>query len=233
MSVANQGLFSGALVLCLSCAGCSLLWDPFLEERQQDSHDQSGTSDSEDLGSSLSTDCMDVPGNLVQNPSFEVLATGPNPNGRANNTGDPSSTIPGPWSGCCVQTSGGGTTWTVSPDHARCGQRSLEAMSKAADTNTLSQRLADQPDGGGKPFVLSGFVFVQGTGGGGRIVIEVVELMTQMRIAATETLSGPTTDRVALRQRGVVPRSGQMQLRISSSGNVVAHVDDLALRNPE
>lgn len=234
MSVATRCVSSCAL-LGLICAGCSLLWDPFLEERPQDSpqasHDQSAPPGSQDLGSAPAPSCTDVPDNRVQNPSFEVPAIGTDPDGKANNTGDPRSTIPGPFNGCCVQ-SLGGTQWAVTAERVRCGQRSLQVLSQDADGNVLSQRLADQPDAAGKPFLLAGFVLVQQTDGGGRILIEVLDAATQTRVASTETLSGPTMDWVSLRQRGVIPKGGQMQLRISSSGSIHAYVDDLSLRIP-
>lgn len=234
MSVATRGVLSCAL-LGLIGAGCSLLWDPFLEERPQESpqapHDQSAPSGSQDLGSGLTPSCADVPDNRVQNASFEVPAAGPDPDGKANNSGDPRSTIPGPFSGCCVQ-SIGGTQWVVTEERARCGQRSLQVLSQDADGNVLSQRLADQPDAAGKPFLLAGFVLVQQADGGGRILIDVLDPASQSRVTMTEALSGPTMDWVPLRQRGVVPKGGQMQLRISSSGSIHAYVDDLSLRIP-
>lgn len=233
MSVIKKYLSLNALLLCVACAGCDVLWEPFLVERPHHEGDLWEPEGSDDLAAAsgdLGSDCLGDPGNLIMNPSFEVPRSGPNPNGEANNTGDPRSTIPGPWSGCCLQATDGGTTWTVTQKVTRCGLRSLQVQSKTADGNQLAQQLPEQLDSAGSPFLLSGHVLVLSTAGGGRIQLEVWDAAEQVKIGSTGTLGEPTAAWVPLSHRGMMPRGGRLQVRISSSGNVLAFVDDLLLR---
>jgi hypothetical protein len=214
------------LLLLLPGLGCSI-WDPFLAERPQH---EDGMEDAAEAHPDLGGDCAEAPDNLIMNPSFETPAGGAG-EGRADNTGEPSSTIPGPFSGCCSQ-SDGGTVWVVFRGTRRCGARSLQVQSTRAATNYLSQDLTDQSVNFGRPFELSGSVLVTQVGGGGYLVLEVWEGAGRSQLATTAEVGAPTDGWLRLSQRGTVPRTGRLQLRIRSSGDVQAYVDDLLLRIP-
>lgn len=175
-----------------------------------------------DLGSS----CADVTGNLLVNPSFEAAAGGSDPNGKANNTGAPVSTIPD-WDGCCGGTMM--TLWSVTDKAARCGGRSIQIESTGASLNVLSQVLPVQTGNVGKTFTLSGYIYVTSTSGGGQILLDIFDLTTNMPLSPTTVaLAAPTNDWTERRVTGTVPAGAKLQVRINTSGNVTAYVDDLA-----
>lgn len=221
----QAGLCAVGVLVLVTGSGCSSLWDPFLENRRLDAADLAAPSD-------LAVDCQDVPGNLVSNPSFESSVTGGGPNGMANNTGSPRSTIAGPWNGCCPQTTDGGTQWSVTQEVAHCGEKSLAVQSAMAETNVLIQGVSDQSANVGKPFRLSGFVHVIQTGNPGQISCEVWDGKAMTKLVSTEVLTSPTSGWLAVGQSGQVPYGGMLQVRISSSGDVQAYVDDLVLVIP-
>lgn len=177
-----------------------------------------------DLGAS----CADVTGNLLANSSFETEVTGADPNGKANNTGSPASTIPGMWDGCCgtPQT----TQWSVTQTASRCGGRSVEVKSTGASLNVLSQAIVPvQTGNAGKTFTLSGYAFVTAASSGGQLLLDVFDLMTNQPLSPTTlALASPTSDWTELRVTGTVPAGAKLQVRINTSGNVTAYVDDLA-----
>jgi hypothetical protein len=223
MSVNNKAM-AMALALLVPIVGCSI-WDPFLAERAPADHGSVAEEELPDLG----PDCAASPGNLIANPSFETPATGTSGDGTADNTGEPASTIPGPWTGCCSQVDGG-TTWSVSRTAALCGERSLEVMSADADGSSLLQLLAAQSASSGKSFELSGAVHLVQAGTGGSILLEATDGTGRIRLAATDALRSPTASWVQLSQTGSVPSTGRIQVRITSTGNLHAYVDDLTLR---
>jgi hypothetical protein len=225
MPIKQQRLLALGMLVLLSGSGCSSLWEPFLENRQQPPADQSPPDD-------LGGDCPAVPGNLASNPSFESSLTGGGPDGEANNTGKPPSTIAGPWLGCCPQRTDGGTQWSVTQEVGHCGARSLAVKSTMAAANFLFQPISDQSASAGKTFRLSGFVHVIQTGNPGQISCEVWDGATLKTIASTEVLTAPTSGWLAVMQSGTVPYGGRLQVRISSSGDVQAYVDDLVLVIP-
>lgn len=212
-----------AVTLLVPVLGCSV-WDPFLAERAPPDHTTATPEETPDL----STACAEVSGNLVVNPSFETPAASGG-DGTADNTGEPASTIPGPWSGCCSQ-SYGGTQWSVTQSAARCGGRSLQVQSATADGNSLVQSLTDQSVNYGKTFELSGSVHLTQASDGGSILLEATDGTGRIRLAATEALQAPSSGWVQLSQTGTVPRTGRIQVRITSTGSLEAYVDDLALR---
>jgi len=179
---------------------------------------------SRDLGAG----CMDVPANLLLNPSFEGPGTGADPNGSAKNTGSPASTIPS-WDGCCNQANGG-TQWTVTPTVARCGTRSVQVQSTSADKNVLNQTF-DRSGDAGKAFQLSGWVFVT-QNPSGQILLDVFDLNTNNVVGSTLAEKSTTSDWFELKQSGTVPAGGKFQVRIFSTGTLQAYVDDLALVIP-
>jgi hypothetical protein len=220
----KQGLRALGMLVLLTGSGCSSLWEPFLENRQPPA-DQSAPSD-------LGVDCQEVPGNLASNPSFESAVTGGSTNGEANNTGKPRSTIAGPWTGCCPQMTDGGTQWSVTQEVAHCGERALEVHSTLAEDNVLFQQISDQSANAGKTFQLSGFVHVIQAENSGQLSCEVWDGATMTTLASTEVLTAPTSGWLAVRQSGTVPYGGRLQVRIRSSGDVEAYVDDLVLVIP-
>lgn len=219
----NNGMMMAAGLL-VPLLGCSI-WDPFLAERSPPDHAVAPEEESPDLG----TGCTDVPGNLLANPSFETPATGSGDDGTADNTGEPASTIPGPWSGCCSQADGG-TMWSITQSAALCGGRSLEVQSAGADNNSLLQLLTDQSVNYGRTFEISGSVHVLQASGGGYILLEATDSTGRTRLASTQALRTPTASWVQLSQTGTVPRTGRIQARITSTGSLKAYVDDLVLR---
>lgn len=212
------------VALLVPISGCSI-WDPFLAERAPPDH----ATGSEEEIPDLDPDCAAIPGNLIANPSFETPAAGSSGDGTADNTGEPASTIPGPWSGCCSQVDGG-TVWSISRTAALCGGRSLEVMSAGADGNSLLQLLADQSASYGRSFELSGSVHLTQISMGGSILLEATDGTGRLKLAATDALRSPTASWVQLSQTGAVPRTGRIQVRITSTGNLKAYVDDLTLR---
>ena len=213
------------MMILVTGSGCSSLWEPFLENRQQPAADQSTPSD-------LGVGCPDVPGNLASNSSFESSLTGGGPTGEANNTGKPGSTIAGPWTGCCPQMTDGGTQWSVTQEVAHCGGRALAVQSAMAEDNVLFQQISDQSANVGKTFRLSGFVHVIQAGNPGQIACEVWDGATMTTLASTEVLTAPTSGWLAVMQSGTVPYGGRLQVRISSTGHIQAYVDDLVLVIP-
>lgn len=224
MPVRQAGLILAELLVLLTGWGCSSLWEPFLENRQAPSADLSAPGD-------LGTECQQVAGNLISNASFES-STGGSSDGEANNTGSPRSTIAGPWIGCCPQMNDGGTQWAVSQEAARCGVRSLAVQSTQAAANVLVQTAPDQSASAGRTFQLSGFVHVIQAGNPGQISCEVWDSSTMTTLASTEVLTAPTSGWLSVMLSGTVPYGGKLQVRISSSGDVQAYVDDLVLVIP-
>lgn len=175
----------------------------------------------------LGISCADVAGNLLVNSSFETAATGSDPNGKANNTGSPPSTVPGGWDGCCGATMT--TQWSVTQTAARCGANSLQVQSTNASLNVLSQALPVQAANAGKTFTLTGYAFVTSASSGGKILLDVFDLTANQPLTPTTlALASPTSDWTKLTVTGTVPAGGKLQARINTSGNVVAYVDDLS-----
>lgn len=224
MSMNQLGITAIGLMVLLGGHGCSSLWDPFLEYRQPPPAELGASAD-------LAVDCQDVAGNLIKNPSFEAFTAAGAPGGTANNTGYPRSTITGPWDGCCSQMGSGGTQWIVTQKSARCGARSLAVQSTMAEANMLSQGLADQGASVAKVFHFSAYVWVEQIGSG-RIAWEVWDGATQTLLSSTEEITVPTDGWLYVVQSGTVPDSGKLQVRISSTGDVQAYVDDLVLLIP-
>jgi hypothetical protein len=176
--------------------------------------------------------CEPLAGNLLGNPGFEdPSASEVDGNGRANNRGNPKSTIPGntlgPWDGCCNQATGG-TTWTVSTAMPHCGTRVVAIASDQASGNVLNQRL-DLAAYGGRAFRATAWVFVSQALGGGQVALDVFDLTASQIVATSPALTASTADWRLLTVAGTVPTGGSLQLRCNSSGTVSAMLDDTAL----
>lgn len=174
-------------------------------------------STSRDLG----RDCTNPAANRLMNPGFE------SGDGMANNTGAPVSTI-SMWDGCCT---GGNTTWTVSTMSPSCGSRAVKVTAMNAVATVLSQSF-NSPGDAGKQLTVSGRVFVTAIDATSTIKIDIWDLMTNMAVNSTSALTTISSDWVTLMQTAQVPAGGRYQVRINTSGNVEAFVDDLSLILP-
>jgi hypothetical protein len=166
----------------------------------------------------LGRDCTNPPLNRVMNPSFE------SGDGMAVNTGVPASTIAS-WDGCCT---GGNTSWAISALSPYCGSRSVKVTSMNAQANVLSQSITS-PGDVGKQFVVAGRVFVTTIDAGATIKLDIWDLMANQVVISTTALTTASSDWVPLMQTAMVPTGGRIQVRINTSGNVEAFVDDLSL----
>ena len=100
-----------------------------------------------------------------------------------------------------------------------------------ASANVLDQAL---PMGNvGKTFLLSGWVNVTSVTGTGQIALDVFDDGTPKAVAATTVaLKATTNSWFQLSVSGVVPASGNLRVRINSSGTLTAFVDDIVYRIP-
>lgn len=169
--------------------------------------------------------CTEVVGNLLGNPGFEASI-----GGTASNLGGSASSIPN-WQGCCgtMQT----TTYEVTSTQRYCGERSVRVTgSSEAMMNVLFQGLT-RPGDAGKTFVLSGWVNVTSITGG-EISLDVFNLNSTPAsiVAPTVSLKNVSSGWFELRATGTMPTGGNVQIRINTSGNIEAFVDNLSLRIP-
>jgi len=169
----------------------------------------------------LGRDCTNSPTNRLMNPSFE------SGDGMAVNSGVPASTITS-WDGCCT---GGNTTWAVTTASPFCGSRSIKVTSQNAQANVLSQTI-NSPADATKQFVVSGRVFVTTIDAGATIKLDIWDLMGNQVVTSSTALTTASSDWVPLMQTANVPTGGRYQVRINTSGNVEAFVDDLSLIVP-
>lgn len=168
-------------------------------------------------------DCTLIPGNLLTNPSFEVLAGGSNPNGQANNMGASLGTIPA-WRGCCgtIET----TRWTVTQEKARCGARSVFYEAKGA-VNTVLIHSVDIPSDVGKTVSFTGW-FSMSSGANGSVSLDVFDNGAPKTVLAeSPALAGGSEGWVLLKTAYVVPAGGRLEFRIVINGTVTGYVDDL------
>lgn len=171
-----------------------------------------------DLGS-----CVSEAANLIRNPGFEAPSTELDGNGKANNTGNPASSIPN-WDGCCSQ-AGGGTTWVIATTSPKCGTRALSVQSTSANANVLNQSLPLSSQVG-KTLLASAFVFVQSVSGAGQLGIDVWDDQAKKVIASSVPVNNTTPDWFKVDLSVPIPAGGNLQLRITSSGTLTALVDD-------
>lgn len=169
--------------------------------------------------------CLDRFQNLVKNPSFEAES-----DGMAHNTGAPVSTI-SDWDGCCTL-AGSDTVWTVSKMHAHCGTNAVLVKSQNASAHVLNQTF-HRPGDVGQAFVLSGWIWMQDAGADARLKLDVWDLHApEKKVAETEALTSANMSWFRIKVGGTVPNDGNFQVRINSSGSLVAYVDDLSLVIP-
>lgn len=169
----------------------------------------------------LSRDCSNLTGNRLQNPSFE------SGDGSANNMATPPSTI-AQWTGYGA---GGTTTYTVTQTSPRCGTRAVKVDSANAAANVLLQRITSPADAG-KQFQLAGWVFVTTTDATSQLKLDIWDLTANQVATSTVALTSTTNDWVQLSKTASVPTGGDFQVRINSTGNLQAFVDDLLLVIP-
>jgi hypothetical protein len=207
------------LALSLLAVGCA----PKTNDLGTISQDMAATS------RDMAINCTAAVGNYLLNPDFETPASGASQNGTASNVAATASTIPS-WTGCCGTSTT--TTYTIQTTSPHCGSRAVKVASAGANADVLLQ-VPTLTGKGGQTFHLSGAVWVQPQTNGGTLQLDVFDLTAKAIVASSVVLNAATADWFTITPVvGTLPAAANVQVRINTTGNITALVDDLALTVP-
>lgn len=169
--------------------------------------------------------------NLLSNTSFEGDALPGDFSAR--NTGQPKSTIKGPWDACCNTNNQGLTTTFKVVDTAACyGRQSISVTAAAAQADVLNQAITIT-DGANRMVSLGAWVRVVDVGQNGALSVDLFDLATSKVLGTTPQATQKTAGVVFVPIVGAatLPAASpaNLQVRVKVSGTITAFVDDLSL----